>query len=113
MQWGFILKIELKPSIQNRSLLAFLDLVILQTLVQRPMTGYGVNRFFVRKFGVMVGPSTIYAKLSAMERQGWVRIVRETHGRVYGITEQGQEIIGDMAAIKGELQSFIKIMLPS
>ena len=49
---------------RERSIKAFLDLVILHLLSKHAMSGYEINKALVKKFGLMVGPSTIYSKLS-------------------------------------------------
>jgi DNA-binding PadR family transcriptional regulator len=109
----FILKLELEPTIQERSLRAFLDLAILCALMDRPMTGYEINSFFVKKFGILIGPSMVYSKLYSMERKGWVRCARNRAGRVYSLTEQGQKIVDSMTSMAEEIQAFIKILLRS
>lgn len=108
-----ILEIELKPSIQNRSLRVFLDLVILRMLSHRSMTGYEINTFFVEKYGIMIGPSTIYSKLTALEQNGWIQVIREKPGRIYSLTEQGQKMVNNIPKITKEIQVFIQILLGS
>ena len=106
-----ILKPELKPTLQRRSLKAFLDLAILCALTNQPITAYGINILFMNKLGIMVSPSMIYANLSAMERKGWIKCVRNRTGRAYSLTEQGKEIADNMNSISEESCHIIKIML--
>lgn len=82
-------------------------------LSHRAMTGYEINSNLMKKFGVMVGPSTVYSKLSNMERKGWIRTVKETPGRVYTLTSQGQRKADDIKGISREIQSFVRMLLPS
>ncbi len=77
------------------------------------MTGYEVNSTITKKFGVRVGPSTVYSKLSNMERKGWIRTVRENPGRVYTLTSQGQQKADNIKGISKEIQNFVRILLPS
>jgi DNA-binding PadR family transcriptional regulator len=109
----FILKLELKSTLQERSLKAFLDLAILCALTEYPMTGYEINRLFLKKHRIFIGPSTIYSKLSSMERKGWIKCVRNRAGRVCSLTEKGRQIAADMAGIAKEIQFFIRTMLKS
>jgi DNA-binding PadR family transcriptional regulator len=62
-----VLNLDLQPTIQNRTLRAFLDLAVLCQLSHRPMTCYEINKSFVEKFGIMIAPSTIYLTLGSME----------------------------------------------
>lgn len=102
----FILGSELKPTIQKRSLKAFVDLAILCALTNQPLTGYGVNALFMARFGIMVSPSMIYGTLVSMERKGWIKCVRNRNGRVYSLTDQGQEIAEDVRGIAEEIRNF-------
>ena len=105
------MKLELKPTLQERSLKAFLDIAILCALTDHPMTGYEINRLFLKKHRIFVGPSTIYSKLASIERKGWIECVRNKSGRVYALTEKGRKIAAKMADITKEIQSFTRIML--
>jgi DNA-binding PadR family transcriptional regulator len=107
----FILKPELEPNVQERSLKAFLDLAILCALTEHPMTGYEINRLFLKKHRIFVGPSTVYSKLVSIERKGWIAGVKNRTGKVYGLTEQGKKITMQMADITKEIQDFLKIIL--
>ena len=107
----FIAKPELKPTLQERSLRAFLDLAILSVLAEHPMTGYEINRIFLKKHRIYVGPSTIYSKLSSIEKKGWIECVKNGAGRVYGLTEHGKNIATNMPDMTREIHSFVKILL--
>lgn len=107
----FILKTELKPTLQERSLKAFLDLAILCALTEHPMTGYEINHLFLKKHRIFIGPSTIYSNLISMERKDWVKCIRNRAGRVYSLTEKGRKIATNMTDIIREIQSFLPIML--
>ena len=107
----FIVKPELKPTLQERSLRAFLDLAILCVLAEHPMTGYEINRIFLKKHRIYVGPSTIYSKLASIERKGWIECVKNGAGRVYGLTEQGKNMAANMPNMTREIQSFMRILL--
>ena len=100
------MKSELKPTIQKRSLKAFLDLAILCALTNQPLTGYGINVLFMTRFGIMVSPSMIYATLVSMERKGWIKCVSNRNGRVYSLTDQGREIADNIRGIAEEIRSF-------
>ena len=90
---------EIEPTVQKRTLKAFIDLAILRALTTQAMTGHGINGFFTQKLGVTASPSMIYACLSAMERKGWIKCVRNRNGRAYSPTEQGREIVKNLPNI--------------
>jgi DNA-binding PadR family transcriptional regulator len=102
---------DLDPSIQERIIKAFSDLAILCALTNGALTGYEINRFFVKEFGILVGPSIIYSKLSVMERKEWIQSTRTRTARTYKLTDQGQEIVCNMSDIIEESQKFTKKLL--
>jgi DNA-binding PadR family transcriptional regulator len=102
---------ELKPTVQERSLKAFLDLAILCALTEHPMTGYEINRFFLKKHRIFIGPSIVYSKLATIEKKGWIECVKNQTGKVYALTENGKKIIDKMTDITHEIQDFIRIIL--
>jgi DNA-binding PadR family transcriptional regulator len=75
------------------------------------MTGYEINRIFLKKHRIYVGPSTIYSKLSSIEKKGWIECVKNGAGRVYGLTEHGKNIAANMPDMTREIHSFVKILL--
>jgi DNA-binding PadR family transcriptional regulator len=77
------------------------------------LTGYGINGFFMKNFGTMASPSAIYTSLAAMERKGWIKCVRNSRGRAYGLTQQGQKIVDNMSSIAVETHAFTKKVLGS
>lgn len=108
-----ILKSEKESNLRERCLKAFLDLVILRLLADQSMTGYEINQLLVKKFGIMVAPNTINGKLSYMERSGWIKCVRNRHGKAYSLTEKGQDKMGNMPSTAAEIHTFIKTILGS
>ena len=105
------MRIDIKPSLQKRCLKAFIDLAILRALAGPPLTGYGLSELLIKKFGFIVNPGMIYGNLSAMERKGWIKCVRNKTGRAYSLTEQGKEIAHNMNSISEESCHIIRIML--
>lgn len=104
---------EINPTVQKRTLKAFIDLAILRALTRQTMTGYGINGFFTQKLGLTASPSMIYVSLSAMERQGWIKCARNRNGRAYGLTDKGKKIIDKMPNIAEDIQTFVRILLRS
>jgi DNA-binding PadR family transcriptional regulator len=106
-----VLRLEIEPNMQERSLKAFLDLNILLALAEQPLTGYKISRLFVKKFGVLISPSMIYSNLNILEKKRWIKCSRKHDRRTYSLTEQGQKIVENMTTITQEIRSSIIIML--
>ncbi|MCW4019003.1 MAG: PadR family transcriptional regulator [Candidatus Bathyarchaeota archaeon] len=90
---------------------AFLDLVMIRMLGQHSMSAYEIGIVLMKKFGVRVGPSTIYSKLSTLEKQGEIYCVEGRSGKVYGLTQQGQQTMNDMPAVIVEMSDSAKELL--
>ncbi len=107
---GINLKTE-KSTVQKRIFIAFSDLAILIALKNQDMTGYGINKLFMKKVGDVASPSTVYASLASLERNGWIECVRSGSGRVYGLTEEGTKIADNIDSIVEEIKRFIDKLL--
>ncbi len=97
--------------ILERSLKAFLDLVILRLLSQHCMSSYEINKTLTNEFHVMIDPSTIYSKLYTLEKEGQTQRVEGRVGKVYELTEQGQQTISNMPMIVEEICESAHILL--
>jgi len=105
------LKIKLEPSVQERILRAFLDIVILRMLVQQQMTAYEIDNAILKKFGGKRSPNVIYTKLASLERENLVKCSKSKFGRVYSITEDGKRLAKDTPNLVIEIQSLIPLIL--
>jgi len=90
-----------------------LDLAILRMLTQNPLTAYEMNTNLVKKFSVMIAPSTIYKTLSDMKEKALIKCTRKRNRRIYILTEHGQEIVKNMNVIIEEVHRFAKVLLGS
>ncbi|MBT0159230.1 PadR family transcriptional regulator [Candidatus Bathyarchaeota archaeon A05DMB-2] len=105
------MKENMELSIQERILRAFLDLVILRTLLHQPMTAYEIDNAILKKFGVKRSPNVVYTKLAAMERKGLISCSHSKHGRSYSITEKGRKKADTIPSIVEEIQKSASILL--
>jgi DNA-binding PadR family transcriptional regulator len=103
--------LDLKTSVKERTLKAFLDLEILRLLAHQPITAYQAGNLIVKEFGVIIAPNTVYNKLHTMEREGWVKRFRNRTDKAFTLTEQGQEIVGNLPAIAEEIQQTVRKLL--
>lgn len=97
---------------RERAVKAFLDLVMLHLLSKRAMSAYEINKALVNKFGLMIGPSTIYSKLSTLEKQGCLNCETSRSGKVYGLTEEGKQLEANTATLLADVHSYmVKVLL--
>jgi len=104
-------KSDLEPNIRERSLRAFLDLVMIRMLTQHSMSSYEINKALTKEFGVIIGPNTIYSKLYLLEKRGAVKCSKGRSGKVYSLTAQGHQIAGTLSALTEEICNSVKPML--
>ena len=105
------MRLEIEPSMQERSLKAFLDLNIPLALAEQPLTGYKISRVFLKKFGVLISPSVIYTNLKTLEKKEWIKRNHKQNGQTCSLTEQGQKIAENITNITQEIRNSIKAML--
>jgi len=97
--WSYLLEnssvIELESDILNkmhrRLVQDFLDVVILQELLKRPLSGYDLISFVHNKFQILLSSGTVYSYLYSLERDGLVKGECAQRKRVYTLTERGKE----------------------
>lgn len=63
---------EEETTVHKRIFIAFSDLAVLIALKNQTLTGYGVNKYFLKKVGYTASPSTVYTTLVAIERKDWI-----------------------------------------
>lgn len=98
------MNVNFKPSVQERMLEAFLDLIILQMLQYRSMTAYQIDNLIMDKYHSKISPSVTYAKLATMERLGLIDCHLH-NGKAYNLTEKGKELLDTKAIIVKEIRS--------
>jgi DNA-binding PadR family transcriptional regulator len=96
------LNVNFKPSVQDRMLKAFLDVVILQMLEHQSMTAYRIDNFVLDKFHAKINPSVIYAKLATMERIDLIKCT-PNNGKTYSLIEKGKKLLCNKALIIKEI----------
>jgi DNA-binding PadR family transcriptional regulator len=95
---------KLEPTIEERLVRAFLDVLILQTISRKPMTGYELDNYILKKLKLDIGPNVIYTKLSSLERQNLITCTSYGRGRIYMLTKSGASMVGELGHIVEEIQ---------
>lgn len=103
----------LNEEFQERILRAFLDMAILARLEEKPMNGYYLTTFFIKKFGAVISTSTIYSILYAMERDELIKGIYYRRSRVYELTEKGKKKLEYTRNMLDQIQALVKKMLAS
>ena len=95
-------------ALRKRTVIQFMDIVILTELQNCSMSGYDVMAFIHKKYGVGVSSGTVYSMLYAMERDGLIEGIWSTRKRVYRISNK--EMSGAQILLKAyaPLQDFIR-----
>ncbi len=85
--------VNIQKQIQDKLTRHLLDLIILQLLDERPMCGYEIMSTIKRTHGVLLGASTMYPALNALEDKEMVKSEWNTQSRrpkrIYKITKDG------------------------
>lgn len=83
--------------VQTKLTKGLLDLIVLQFLETEPMHGYQIITTIRKRFGVYLGPSTIYPLLGALEEKGYIEskwnMGNERPRKVYELTNDGKTVL--------------------
>ncbi|TSA57063.1 PadR family transcriptional regulator [bacterium] len=81
--------------------------IVLQLLNIQPLHGYRIITVIRKKFGIYLGPSSIYPLLKDLESWEYVESIWETKDfhpkRVYRLTTQGQNLLNYMEHSVGHI----------
>jgi len=94
-----------------RDLLTPAALHILLTLASEPTHGYGVKQAVEERTGgeLTLGPGTLYEAIHRMNAEGWIEeIGNEGPKRMYRITAEGRDILGEELRRLGEIVDFAR-----
>jgi DNA-binding PadR family transcriptional regulator len=105
------MKREKEPNMRETVFKAFLDLIILRALKEKPMTGYKMVRLFNKKFGILPNSSAIYSHLKDMETKKWIKEAPAKDGKTYTLAPQGQKIVSNMGVFTNEIRDAVRTMM--
>lgn len=76
---------------------ALLPQIILTEASHGHVHGYGIIALLRKKYGVYLGPSTVYPELARLEHEGLIRSEWNFNGarprKVYSLTAQGERLL--------------------
>ena len=111
---GESISCNLIPSVHERMLRAFLDLVILQMLLQKSLTAYQIDCILMKKFRAHISPSVIYSKLSVMGRRRLINCRQLTFNRTaFCLTEDGKRILAKKGEIVKKISESVLLLFGS
>jgi DNA-binding PadR family transcriptional regulator len=86
-----------QKEVQTKLTKGLLDLIVLQFLETEPMHGYQLITTIRKRFGVYLGPSTIYPLLGTLEKKGHIKsewnMDNERPRKVYSLTNDGKTVL--------------------
>jgi DNA-binding PadR family transcriptional regulator len=102
-----LLEKQIAKDLKERTIVAFLDVIIMRQLKVQMQSGYDIIQHVHSKYSVLVSPGTVYAQLYSMEKKGFIRAHSEGgKKRSYQLTHLGVKIL-DIADTSKELGNFL------
>ena len=77
----------------ERHVKAFLDLLVLALLEDKPRCGYDILATIHRRFNILLSPGTLYPLLYALEKQGFIKSQAHNRKKNYVISEKGSNTL--------------------
>ena len=103
--------------LRERIVYQFLDVIILLFLTKSTRDKYptGISRFCENMFGVKINTNSLYSLLLMLERRGLIKgesreIIERRTIRIYALTDEGKELIGNFLETHEEMMNFIRYM---
>lgn len=75
--------------VRHRCVKVFLDMIILSSLKERELSGYDVIKIVYDRFGVLLGPGSIYPVLNYLKGKNIVYEKDAERKKLYSLTEEG------------------------
>lgn len=70
-----------------------LDIIILKSLSNESLSGYGIITLVHREYGVLVGAGMVYNLLHSLEKRQLIRAKVVKRAKHYVLTEKGEEFL--------------------
>jgi len=86
----------------------FLDILVLTEMKDNPLSGYDVIGLIHKRYDILVSSGTVYSLLYSLEREGVIRGAQNQRKRVYELTEKGEQSLGDIMRVNGDIQNLLK-----
>lgn len=93
--------------IHKRLIRNFLDILILQELRDKSLSGYDVISLIHRRFNMLISSGSIYSVLYSLERNGLVRGGWIGRRRVYTLTSRGRMFLEVVTKSRVRVESVI------
>ena len=98
-------------NLRRRTIRAFMDILILAELQEKPLSGYDIISLIHRKFNVLVSSGTVYSLLYSLERKGLVTADMDQRKRVYNLTEKGEQTLETVGRANEEINSLVQNLI--
>ena len=94
--------------LRTRVVKNFLDILVLTEMKDNPLSGYDVIGLIHKRYDILVSSGTVYSLLYSLEREGIIRGAQNQRKRVYELTEKGEQALGDIMRVNGDIQNLLK-----
>jgi len=94
--------------LRNRVIKNFLDILVLTEMKDNQLSGYDVIGLIHKRYDILVSSGTVYSLLYSLEREGIIKGVQNQRKRVYELTEKGEQSLGDIMRVNGDIQNLLK-----
>ena len=94
--------------LRTRVVKNFLDILVLTEMKDNPLSGYDVIGLIHKRYDILVSSGTVYSLLYSLEQEGVIRGAQNQRKRVYELTEKGEQSLGDIMRVNGDIQNLLK-----
>ncbi|KYH40178.1 MAG: PadR-like family transcriptional regulator [Candidatus Bathyarchaeota archaeon B26-2] len=103
---------DITHQIRKRLVRSLMDILILDELKKRSLSGYDITLLIHKSFNFPVSPGSVYSVLYSLEREGLIRGFLRGKKRVYMLTSKGEMAVDAVLNMNRRILYLISRILP-
>ncbi|MCW4044541.1 MAG: PadR family transcriptional regulator [Candidatus Bathyarchaeota archaeon] len=91
--------------IEDHIIKKLLDIIILKTISEKPLTGYGIITIVHREYGVLLCAGTVYSLLHSLEKRHAIKAEYVNNTKYYTLSEKGEDTLGIITSNRNRIRN--------
>jgi len=106
------MKLQNNDDLETRIIKTFVDVLILKHLKKSPLkSGYQILRYLHGELNMSFSPATVYHAIYLLERKNLIQCHGDQNGRIYALTDQGEQTLKLTADSSTKIQTLVDRIL--
>ncbi len=106
------MKLAHHEDLEIRTIKNFVDVLILKFLKVHPLSsGYQILKYLHNEYNILFSPGTVYNDIYSLERKNLIKGEGDENGRIYCLTEKGENALAVTAKTSKKIQELVYAIL--